>query len=356
MLSVKAGLRIVFLAGSPKICLLYENEMISLEEELNEVHLFLLNFCSSPRSHSSVYNAVSSVFNVCLREAVDEVNNLLSIGLLEGCELEKQNIQSDWTRKGWHEAFDYASHCSSIPTLDYSDELDIQKDTNLMKSGDAITAKSYLPEFPHLESIKLPPIQDQSHMSLHDMFDGKSSYARSYKSMGLNEFSWFVYLSFGQTGWKFFKHVGRLPKKTVPSGGCRHPVKQVLAIMNIEGLNDGVYYYDFLSHSLFNLDQVSVNSLESFLDLDPDYTINESPCIHILFYCDAAKSMWRYKEARSYRVLHHDLGHLIQNTTICARSLSRKVFASYTPDSQKLEPLLRLNPLTSFLMASVQVY
>jgi len=63
------------------------------------------------------------------------------------------------------------------------------------------------------------------------------------------------------------------------------------------------------------------------------------------------RSMFRYRESRSYRVMHYDLGHVLQNTSYLARCLNQNCYRGYSLNECAAEKILKLDFLSESAMA-----
>ncbi len=63
-----------------------------------------------------------------------------------------------------------------------------------------------------------------------------------------------------------------------------------------------------------------------------------------------------YREARSYRVMHFDLGHIHANEIIVGSILGLDCTESYSVPENLIESILSLNPLKESVMSSFIIY
>ena len=276
---------------------------------------------------------------------------MLTIGLLEISEPSADD--QHWIANGWSDALRYRKHCLKIPLANYA--VDGNKVDRQMMTV-ALRQRAPAPE-PHLsmatgEPIALVRASDFKHRSMRTMLEERAPYDRVGSAMDSSELGWILWMAVGQRGVHEFPGVGWLPRKVVPSGGSRHPSDVYLILAGVNGLDSGLYFYASSSHTLQKM------AVQSDLDLhlagDPNFrlrrSLGASPTVTVLLTSVFARSAYRYKESRSYRVIHFDIGHITQNFTYVVRSLGRKLAADYTPREEILEPALGVNGISAALM------
>lgn len=143
-----------------------------------------------------------------------------------------------------------------------------------------------------------------------ELLNGRRS-VRRYASapLSLIELSFLLWYTQGTE-----KVVGNQRKaaiRTVPSAGARHPFECYLALLNVEGLEPGLYHYLSLSHELEFVKSVDnlgdrlteVSSGQSFLSL---------AAAVFIWAAVPERTIWRYPDqAEKYILL--DAGHVCQN-------------------------------------------
>lgn len=94
-------------------------------------------------------------------------------------------------------------------------------------------------------------------------------------------------------------------RKTVPSGGGKHPTECVVILpMSYEGIPKGVYVYDVKKHVL-------VEENDRYDEDIFDYLPNNET-IGFLIRSRLERPMWRYRDIRSYRPVLIDAGHCVE--------------------------------------------
>ena len=107
--------------------------------------------------------------------------------------------------------------------------------------------------------------------------------------------------------------------RTVPCGGARHEFECYMAIQNVEGLEDGLYHYLPLSHSIEKLPDAE----------DMRKAVGDSLCeqvwavkANVVFYYSAVfyRAEWRYGVCAHVPMLI-DAGHITENVYLSAQAL-----------------------------------
>ncbi|MBU0956469.1 MAG: SagB family peptide dehydrogenase [Spirochaetes bacterium] len=140
----------------------------------------------------------------------------------------------------------------------------------------------------------------------------------------------------------------RPPFRTVPSGGCRHPLDVVLYVREVEGLQPGLYRYDSPNHQLLLERAVAPaagQSEENFrLELDKDFDaallgqLWNSPVVFV-WTALPYRSEWRYTVAAAKLVLL-DAGHSCQALYGACTALKLGCCAVGAYSQEKLDALL----------------
>jgi len=159
------------------------------------------------------------------------------------------------------------------------------------------------------------------------------------ESIDLGQISTLLYASFGETGWVEFPHQGRFLLKTSPSGGARHPTEAYVYSIDTE-LPQGLYHYSVAENALVRLPQ----KVEPDLLLDAAYELRTGPHfpvrLVVVLTSVVARSMWRYREPRSYRVLLNDVGHVLETLKIVAKAVGLETYFGHGFHDDQLEQLL----------------
>lgn len=141
---------------------------------------------------------------------------------------------------------------------------------------------------------------------------------------------------------------GLLPLKTSPSGGARHPIEVYVLSLRIEGLAPGIYHYGAQDHSLVRLsDQASPEQARAWC-ADQPYASDAAA----LFIMTAvfARTMWKYRHPRAYRVVLLDAGHLGQTFCLTATRLGLAPFSTAALADTRIEKDLGIDGVSESVL------
>jgi hypothetical protein len=318
----------------------------------------LLDLCAKPRSKEFLAEFLEFSCKVCKRDASQVVDQLAQKHILIAADdtSEFGVLQNRWTNSGWFDALGYHLHCHNLPIADYSTNGRSYDDAHMKAIVETTPAPPLTLGNPSRPREILPPVSEYEHRSLHDLFAEPANYGRSGIPFSKRELSWMLQTCFGSNGFHEFRIVGKLLKKNIPSGGCRHPIEVFLSILDSSDTNPRVRYYNPVEHSLEDsgcflpedlLPRVFGPWSSSLLGKMPRLLLIVTGCF--------MRSMYRYRESRSYRVVAHDLGHALQNLVFVVRALDRRIVVSYSPPESILEPLVGANGLDLSVLAAVLI-
>jgi SagB-type dehydrogenase family enzyme len=127
-------------------------------------------------------------------------------------------------------------------------------------------------------------------------------------------------------GYFYTEVFGKLPYKTSPSGGARHPGEVYLMALRVEGLEKGLYHYQSRDNRLAKLPCTVSSRKAGAYCANQEYFAKASA----LFIMTAvfARSRWKYGRARAYRVVLLETGHLCQTFCLTATRLGLAPFST----------------------------
>jgi SagB-type dehydrogenase family enzyme len=107
--------------------------------------------------------------------------------------------------------------------------------------------------------------------------------------------------------------------RTVPSAGCRHPFETYLAVIRVAGLENGIYRYLPLDHSLVHEKTIG-NLPERLTVATHGQSFAGQAAVTFIWTAIPERTEWRYAEA-SYKVIALDAGHVCQNLYLACESI-----------------------------------
>jgi len=146
------------------------------------------------------------------------------------------------------------------------------------------------------------------------VFDTKSA-------MGLDQLAAVLYYVFGCHGYLPLAKDVMVIKRTSPSAGCMHPTEVYPLILNVNGLQPGLYHYSVEHHALSRLEGLSC---EQARDWAVEFSAGQfyAGRTHVLLIMTSRfyRTFWKYPgQAGAYGVLLMDAAHLSQTLyLVCA--------------------------------------
>lgn len=102
-----------------------------------------------------------------------------------------------------------------------------------------------------------------------------------------------------------------------PSSGGIHSIVPIIVINNVEGIENGIYYYEAIDYELYKISDFQTNDYEKITS-STDIAKNSAFSIHL--FVDSTQKCYKYQD-RGYRFLLLECGHVMQNIHLCSTSL-----------------------------------
>jgi SagB-type dehydrogenase family enzyme len=144
--------------------------------------------------------------------------------------------------------------------------------------------------------------------------------------VALQSVSELLSLVWGVTGYLDTSLFGKLPRKTSPSAGARHPGEVYLMALRVRGLKRGLYHYHPTRHSLETVRDGATAEKASQYCAGADHVRQAAA----LFLMTAVfqRNRWKYWHPRAYRSVLLDAGHLCQTFCLVATWLGLAPFCT----------------------------
>ncbi|HEY0874371.1 MAG TPA: SagB family peptide dehydrogenase [Vicinamibacterales bacterium] len=142
----------------------------------------------------------------------------------------------------------------------------------------------------------------------------------------LEPFSTLLHLTAGVQSWITAKGEGRVPLKTAPSGGARHPIEVYVLARRVRSLEPGIYHYASDQHVL---ERVPGSAKPPAFDaiLPTQWWYRDAAAL-VLFTAVFERTRWRYRSPRAYRAVLLEAGHVCQTFCLTATWLGLAPFCS----------------------------
>ena len=188
------------------------------------------------------------------------------------------------------------------------------------------TRPPLLKRYSHAPGLQLPKEQAGESEFPQVLMARRTHRDYTRKPIPLSAISKLLYYTWGVTGELQTRPFGKLLLKTSPSGGARHPIEVYLLAMRVQGLAQGLYHYDCLHHRLEWLK--SVPAVKKAVQYTADQQFLEDASALFLMTAVFARTQWKYRFPRAYRVILIEAGHLCQTFCLVATWLGLAPFCT----------------------------
>ena len=173
------------------------------------------------------------------------------------------------------------------------------------------------------------------------------------RPIDMESLSALLHLSFGVQHWASTDGEGRVPLKTSPSGGARHPLEAYVVVRRVAGLESGIYHYASDVHRLERLtDAGAVPPLDELL---PTQWWYRDAGVLVLLTAVFERTQWRYEGPRAYRAVLIEAGHACQTFCLTATWLGLAPFCSMALADTVIEKMLGLDGVSESVLYAAGV-
>jgi SagB-type dehydrogenase family enzyme len=281
----------------------------------------------------------------------EHVSKLADSGIVR-CQPYSKDDADEWIVAGWGDALRHYLHTNLLPKLNYGSASGWLEDFGTMREKldsdmPPPMTKHYSDAACRLSLLADPVIQPLSAVMQKTLpFNGG-------RLTNLPELATILTHVFGVSGCKNLAVTGRHITKTSPSGGSRHPTEAYVVVFSIEGMEKGVYHFDAERHELALLEMGEMQTEYEQNVLGLNRRISFKPRAAIVLTSVVERSMHRYRDSRSYRVLHFDLGHLLMSCQLVAYSLGLSYLCAYSIADSAAERMLGVDGLRETAMTQI---
>jgi SagB-type dehydrogenase family enzyme len=160
-------------------------------------------------------------------------------------------------------------------------------------------------------------------------------------------------LTAGVQNWVDVPVYGKVPLKTSPSGGARHPIELYVVAWGVEGIAPGLYHYAADTHVLERLRRgVRPGQVAGYLPLSGYFA---RAAVLVLFTAVFERQLWRYPYARAYRAALIETGHLAQTFCLAATSMGLAPFCLMGLADSTIERDLGIDGITESVLYAAGV-
>jgi SagB-type dehydrogenase family enzyme len=196
-------------------------------------------------------------------------------------------------------------------------------------------------------------IQLASHGTTSDVFfrtlRGRRTHREFAKGkVSMENLSTLLRMTWGVQGYFQTDVFGRLPYKTSPSGGSRHPGEVYLMALRVDGLERGMYHYQAKDNRLAKL-PTKVSPRKAGAYCADQWYFSGAAALFIMTAV-FARTMWKYGGARAYRVVLLEAGHLCQTLCLTATRLGLAPFSTAALRDSLIEKDLGLDGISESVL------
>ncbi|HWR00523.1 MAG TPA: SagB/ThcOx family dehydrogenase [Chlorobaculum sp.] len=198
--------------------------------------------------------------------------------------------------------------------------------------------KPFAPDAKRTELPRIDQLKETGHFDLRTAIAERES-CRVYEDtpVTLEELS---FLLWATQGVKVKLDEGHA-LRTVPSAGCRHAFETYLCVLNVTGLEKGIYRYLPLEHQLlfeFGVEELERKIVRAALGQPyPGY----AP-VTFIWTVIPYRMEWRYGLA-SHKVIALDAGHVCQNLYLACGAIGAGTCAIAAYDQKGMDDLLKVD-------------
>lgn len=289
---------------------------------------------------------------LCAKELTPKQEHLLSAAELVLRQPYFHGDINEWTTGGWTDALRHYLHTNFLPKLDYGTADGWREDFCTMRQKVNDDPPPQMAKRYEKSPFRVHLKPEQLLAPLHFTFKNSPQGARQ-RQTGMSELATLLVHVFGVSGHKTLAVTGRHLRKTSPSGGSRHPTEAYAVVFDIDGLEPGIYHFCAENHELELLSKGDMRTAYQESVLGLNRRLHFSPRVAIVLTSIVERSMHRYRDSRSYRVLHFDVGHLLMSSQLVARALCIPYLSAYSIADGAAEKLLCVDGLMETAMTQI---
>jgi SagB-type dehydrogenase family enzyme len=162
-----------------------------------------------------------------------------------------------------------------------------------------------------------------------------------------------LWLTWGVHDWLELPGQGRMPLKTSPSGGARHPIEVYVLARRVADVPPGLYHYRPDRHRLALLRPGA--TLRQILSYLPSQTYFGPAAALMLMTAVFERTQWKYDFARAYRVVLAEAGHLCQTFCLVATWLGLAPFETMALADSRIERDLGIDGVSESVLYAAGV-
>lgn len=205
--------------------------------------------------------------------------------------------------------------------------------------------KEYFPDQKIIDLPKKEEWESIKDISLCSAFQRRQSRRRyNKKPIELDELSFLLWSTQGVRQIIDPRRAFRM----VPSAGCRHSFETYLLIFNVTGLDEGIYRYLPVEHSLV-FEGYQKSLYKKITEASFGQSFIGKAAVVFIWTTIPYRMEWRYDIA-AHRVIAIDAGHVCQNLYLACEAIDSGTCAIAAFDQEKMDQLLNVDGNDEFVI------
>jgi SagB-type dehydrogenase family enzyme len=269
-----------------------------------------------------------------------------------------------WHSRGWADAASFHRAVRDLEFLAGDDEGWTEQIEIVASWVDAVDAGSEIPSPGPYRPVadpaaKLLPlarfIGDEARTPVQDaLLRRRTCRDFNNRELPFADFSKLMGYACGKTGELDFGRLGTHLLKTSPSGGARHPIEAYVAVFSVQSMTPGLYHYDVEHHGMRLLREGRFG--DEVYHLCHRQKGMRGVSAVVFFTARWMRHIWKYRYARSYRMVHFDCAHMVQSFLIAATDLGFDSFLTPALRDSEAEEFLGIDdPFAESVLYAVSV-
>ncbi|WP_189106525.1 SagB/ThcOx family dehydrogenase [Streptomyces camponoticapitis] len=159
--------------------------------------------------------------------------------------------------------------------------------------------------------LLLPRIRARMPLSFQDVLEERRTH-RDFSGgpVPLDEFATLLQYGFGPLRFIDAGKMGVLELRANASGGSRHETEAYVVVLNVVGVDPGIYRYDGIRQGLVAVGEAVPRERLEHLTFNQGFF--EKAGFGVFTTAFSTRMSWKYRHPRAYKMLLHNVGHVAQ--------------------------------------------
>ncbi|MFX0014466.1 MAG: SagB/ThcOx family dehydrogenase [Promethearchaeota archaeon] len=169
----------------------------------------------------------------------------------------------------------------------------------------------------------------------------KSRRSFTNEPLSLEELSFLLWVTQGVREIDLDQRHGNIKttKRTVPSGGSRHPYETYLAIIRVSGIQSGIYRYLAIEHKLCLISLANSDLPEKLTESCHNQKFAGRAAVVFIWAVIPYRIEWRYSIA-AHKGIAIEAGHICQNLYLACEAINAGTCAIAAYDQKKIDSII----------------